>query len=97
MKILRKPQVNAVIILGVSVFYAFIFILTSHHAEFERMLNHPSTLSSSFWNIWSVFLKQGNLKYIGFSYIALALAIVVLSFIRKEGVKNLVSLKSESF
>lgn len=31
-----------------------------------------------------MLLKQGNLKYIGFSYIALALAIVVLSFIRKR-------------
>ena len=31
-----------------------------------------------------MLLKQGNLKYIGFFYIALALAIVVLSFIRKR-------------
>lgn len=84
MKILRKPQTNAVIISVISIFYALVFILTSRHLEFERILNHADTLNSAFWNEWSAFLKQGNMKYIGYAYIAIALAIVILSFIRKR-------------
>lgn len=84
MKILRKPQTNAVVISVVSIFYALVFIIISGHLEFERILNHAETLNSPFWNEWSVFLKQGNMKYIGYAYIALALAIVIISIVRKR-------------
>ncbi|MBQ2921893.1 MAG: hypothetical protein IJE60_02185 [Tyzzerella sp.] len=84
MRILRKPQTNAVIISVVSIFYALVFIISSGHLEFERILNHADTLNSTFWNGWSAFLKQGNMKYIGYAYIALALAIIVISFVRKK-------------
>ena len=84
MRILRKPQTNAVIISVVSIFYALVFIIISGHLEFERILNHAETLNSPFWNEWSVFLKQGNMKYIGYAYIALALAIVIISIVRKR-------------
>jgi len=84
MRILRKPQTNAVIISVVSIFYALVFIIISGHLEFERILNHAETLNSPFWNGWSIFLKQGNMKYIGYAYIALALAIVIISIVRKR-------------
>lgn len=84
MKILRKPQTNAVIISVVSIFYALVFILISGHLEFERILNHAETLNSPFWNGWSAFLKQGNVKYVGYAYIALTLVIVIISIIRKR-------------
>lgn len=84
MKIFRKPLVNAAITSIVSIFYAFIFILTSGHMEFERVLKHIDTLNSPLWNIWSAFLKQGNMKYIGYAYIVLAGVIAILSFIRKR-------------
>lgn len=84
MRIFRKPQVNAAIVSVVSAFYALVFILISGHREFERMLNHADTLNSTFWNGWSAFLKQGNMKYIGYAYVALALAIIVISFVRKK-------------
>ena len=84
MRIMRKPQVNAAIISIISIFYALVLILTSGHMEFERILNHANTLNSVFWNEWSAFLKQGNMKYIGYTYIVLAIAIVVLSFVRKQ-------------
>ena len=84
MKFFRKPLVNAVIISIISIFYAFIFDMTSGHIEFERILNHAVTLSSPFWNGWSDFLKQGNMKYIGYAYIAIAVIIVILSIIRKR-------------
>ena len=64
MKILRKPQINAVIVLVISMFYALVFILISGHIEFERIINHANTLNSIFWNGWSAFLKQGNMRYI---------------------------------
>ena len=84
MRIIRNPKVNAAIILIVTAFYSPIFILTSGHVEFERLLNHSGTLKSAFWNAWSAFLAQGGLKYVGYAYIALAAAIVVLSLIRKK-------------
>lgn len=84
MKCLRKPQINAVIISFISIFYAFIFTLIAGHLEFRRLLNHANTLNSTFWNGWSAFLRQGNIKYIGYAYIALTIAIVIISFIRKR-------------
>lgn len=84
MKLLRKPLINAAITSIVSIFYAFIFILTPGHMEFERILNHLDTLNSPFWNAWSAFLKQGNMKYVGYTYIVLAVIIVILSVIRKQ-------------
>ncbi len=80
MRFFRKPLINAAII---SILYALIFILVSGHMEFERILNHADTLNSSFWNTWSAFLQQGNMKYIGYAYIALTVVIVILSMIRK--------------
>lgn len=84
MKLLRKPIVNAAIILLVTAFYSLVFILTSGHMEFESILNHSNTLNNAFWNNWSVFLAQGNLKYIGYAYIVFALFIVILTTIKKR-------------
>lgn len=84
MRIFRKPQMNAVIVSAVSAFYAFVFILISGHLEFDRILNHGKTLNSAFWNGWSAFIKQGNLKYIGYAYLVLALAVVIVSLIQKR-------------
>lgn len=84
MKILRKPQINAVVIAAISLFYAAVFILISGHVEFERVLNHTNTLNHAFWNTWSTFLKQGNMKYIGYAYIAVTLGIAAVSFAGKQ-------------
>ncbi len=84
MKTLRKPLVNATIISVISIFYALVFIVTSGHIEFERILSHADTLSNTFWNGWSDFLRQGNMKYIGYAYIVISFAIVIISFIRKK-------------
>ena len=79
MKVLKKPYINAIVIAVVSVFYALLFILISGHVEFERLLNHTMTLNSTFWNGWTDFLKQGNLKYIGYMYLLLAFVIGIIS------------------
>ena len=84
MKIIRSPKINATIILIITAFYSLVFILTSGHVEFERVLNHASTLNSVFFFFWSDFLAQGNMKYIGYAYIIIAVAIVILSFTRKQ-------------
>ena len=57
MKLLQNPYINAAVITIISVFYAAIFIITSGHVEFLGMLDHGQTLSSAFWNGWTVFLK----------------------------------------
>jgi len=84
MRFLRKPQINAVIITLVSLFYGSVFILISGHIEFERILEHGETLNSTFWNGWSDFLRQGNMKFLGYAYILTALVIDVITFIRKK-------------
>ena len=84
MKIMRNPKVNAAMILIITALYSLVFIVTSGHIEFERMLNHASTLNNAFWNAWSAFLMRDSLKYIGYAYLVLAVAIVILSLIRKQ-------------
>lgn len=84
MNMMRKPQVNAFVIAIVSAFYSLVFIFTSGHMEFKRILNHSQTLNSPFWNAWSAFLKQGNMKYIGYVYIALTAVIAILSLFKKK-------------
>lgn len=84
MRIIRNPYINAAVTSVISLAYAAVFILTSGHIEFERILNHSQTLNRSFWNNWSIFLLQGNLKYIGYVYIAVAISIIILSIIRKK-------------
>lgn len=83
-KIIRNPGINALFILIITAIYSSVFILTSGHPEFERILKNTKTLSSAFWNAWSDFLIRGNMKYIGYAYLVLAVAIVILSFIRKH-------------
>ena len=84
MKIMKNPYINAAVTSIISLAYATVFILTSGHIEFERILNHSQTLNNAFWNNWSIFLLQGNLKYIGYAYIAAAIGIIILSIIRKK-------------
>lgn len=84
MKMIRSPRNNAAIILIITAFYSLVFISASGHIEFERVLNHTVTLNSAFWNTWSAFLARGNMKYIGYAYIILALAIAALSLARKQ-------------
>lgn len=84
MVIMKNPYINAAVTSIISLAYATVFILTSGHIEFERILNHSQTLNNAFWNNWSIFLLQGNLKYIGYAYIAAAIGIIILSIIRKK-------------
>lgn len=84
MKLMKNPYINAVVIAIISIFYAAVFIITSGHIEFHSILNHSQTLNSTFWNGWSAFLQQGNLKYVGYAYIVVAVCILVLSFVRKK-------------
>ena len=84
MKRIRNPYFNAAVISAISFLYGAVFILTSGHLEFERILDHGQTLSGAFWNGWSVFLRQGNLKYVGGGFIVAAICIVIVSFIRKK-------------
>ena len=84
MKILRNPKVNAAVVFIFTAVYAPVFMITSGHIEFERMVTHAATLNSAFWNAWSAFLMQGNLKYIGYAYLVLAAPIVILSLLRKQ-------------
>ena len=84
MRIMKNPYINAAVTSVISLAYVTVFILTSGHIEFERILNHSQALNSAFWNNWSIFLLHGNLKYIGYVYIAAAISILILSIIRKK-------------
>jgi len=84
MEIIRKPVVNAAVIALISAFYIAVFFVTSGHGEFARILDHAATLNSGFWNMWSDFLKQGHLKYVGYLYLLLAAAIVIPTLVNRR-------------
>ena len=84
MKILKNPKINALLISVISAFYALLFIFTSNHVEFIRLFLHSKTLNSDFWNTWSTFIQNGNMKYIGYVIIALTIAIIFLTVFRKQ-------------
>lgn len=84
MRILKSRYINATVVSVISLIYAVTFILTSNHLEFERMLNHRETLTNDFWNGWSTFVRQGNLKYIGYVYIIIIIFIAALSVRQKS-------------
>lgn len=84
MKLLKNPWVSATVTAAGSLVYGSIFILTSAHLEFERILAHGETLGSNFWNGWSAFLRQGNLKWIGYIYLAAAACTVLVALLRKR-------------
>lgn len=56
---------------------SFLFIFTSDHVEFLRLLSNANTLQSDFWNGWSSFIKAGNMKYIGYAIIIFTFIIIV--------------------
>lgn len=84
MKILKNPKINALFISVISAFCALLFIFTSNHVEFIRLFSHSKTLNSDFWNSWSTFIQNGNMKYIGYVIIALTIAIIFLTVFRKQ-------------
>ena len=84
MRILRNPYFNGAVTSVVSLAYAAIFLVTSGHMEFLRLLSHGQTLRSGFWNGWSAFLRQGNLKYVGYVYLAAAVCILLICVLRKR-------------
>ncbi len=84
MKVLKSPYTNALFIFIISFCYSFIFIFTSNHMEFISLFNHTKTLTSSFWNKISVFIFDGNMKYIGYSFSLITIFIIILIFIGKK-------------
>lgn len=84
MKVLKHPKVNALFITIISALYAFIFIFTSKHMEFDRIISHSNTLDSGFWNSWSYFAKNGNMKYIGYIIVILTATIILLTVFKRQ-------------
>ena len=83
MNFLKNPVVNAIFIGFMSAIYSFIFIFTSNHIEFLRLLSKGKTLQSDFWNGWSDFIRVGNMRYIGFAIIILTLIILLLMLFKR--------------
>lgn len=83
MRILKHPIINAVFVGLISAIYSFVFIFTSKHVEFSRMLSKSKTLQSYFWNEWSGFIRVGNMKYIAYIIIGLTLTILMLSITKR--------------
>jgi len=83
MNLLKHPVVNAVFIGLMSALYSFLFIFTSNHIEFQRLLSKSKTLQSEFWNWWSDFIRAGNMRYIGYAIIILTLIIILLILFKR--------------
>ncbi|KPU43298.1 hypothetical protein OXPF_27390 [Oxobacter pfennigii] len=84
MKLLKHSAANAIFIAFMSSIYAFLFIFTSDHIEFQRLLKKTNTLQSDFWNRWSDFIRAGNMKYIGYMIIILAIIIILLMISKRK-------------
>ena len=95
MKLLKYSIVNAAFIVVMSAVYSFLFIFTSNHIEFLRLLSHADTLQSAFWNWWSDFIRAGNMRYIGYIMIILTLAIMVLCLSSQR--RNMMNTQIASF
>ncbi|HSO56796.1 MAG TPA: hypothetical protein VLQ66_01050 [Paenisporosarcina sp.] len=83
MNLIKHSSFNLMFIVVMSFLYSFLFIFTSNHLEFTRLLSKNSTLSSSFWNNWSDFIRTGNMKYVGYFIIVLTIIILILAFIKR--------------
>lgn len=83
MNLIKHSKFNLIFLAVMSFLYSFLFIFTSNHLEFTRLLSNNRTLASSFWNSWSEFIQSGNMKYFGFLIIILTIIIHVLSFIKR--------------
>ncbi|KUO63130.1 MAG: hypothetical protein APF84_11440 [Gracilibacter sp. BRH_c7a] len=86
MKLLKHSIVNAAFIVIMSAIYSFLFIFTSNHIEFLRLLSKAETLQSDFWNGWSSFIKSGNMEYIGYAIIILT--VIILLFMGFKPIKK---------
>ncbi len=89
MKLLRKPILNVVVVFMISTFYGLVFHVTAMNPEFTGMLGYDpamgkGTLTSPFWNGWSVFLREGHHRFIGYVFLVLAVMIAILSVIRRR-------------
>lgn len=74
---------SGIFISFISAIYSFLFIFTSGHIEFLRLLPESKTLQSDFWNGWSDFIRAGNMKYIGYIIIVLTLTILLLMLFKR--------------
>ena len=85
-RLLSHPVTNAVGISIFSVFYALIFVMTSEHLEFQRLLYYSRDYrnNADFWNAWSGFLNAGHQKYIAYVLIAVTVLIVTLLLLRRR-------------
>lgn len=86
MNLVKHSSFNLMFLVVMSFLYSFLFIFTSNHLEFTRLLSKNSTLSSSFWNSWSDFIRTGNMKYVGYFIIVFTIIILILAFIKRAEV-----------
>lgn len=84
MKVKKSRGVTTLFVVLLSVFHAFIFIFTTNHPEFHRLLAEKNTLQG-FWNEYSAFVAAGNMKYIGYLLLFLSLVICGQYFKKEKG------------
>lgn len=83
--ILKNPGINAVCISMFTAFYGLIFIVTSKHVEFERLLYYSrATGTHTFWTDWSSFLASGYHVYIAYALIAVTILVVFMLLFRRR-------------
>lgn len=83
MKMFEHSVVNVLFLIFISVTYSFLFIFTSNHMEFTRLLPKTETLRAPFWNAWSTFIEAGNMKYIGYAILVLSILILFVTLFKK--------------
>ena len=86
MNLVKHSSFNLTFLVVMSFLYSFLFISTSNHLEFTRLLSKNTTLNSPFWNSWTDFIRAGNMKFVGYFIIILTIIILILAFIKRAEV-----------
>jgi len=86
MNLVKHSSFNLTFLVVMSFLYSFLFISTSNHLEFTRLLPKTTTLNSPFWNSWSNFIRAGNMKFVGYFIILLTIIILILAFNKRAEV-----------
>lgn len=81
---IKRPAVNAAFIVTLSAFYSMLFIFIAEHMEFQSLLRPKGTLQAPLLNMFTLFLMNGHLKYVGYVFLAVAAVIVVFSVLRRR-------------
>lgn len=81
---IKRPAQNAFFISVLSAFYAFLFIFTAEHEEFQSLVHSKDTLQAPYINAFTEFIMGGYMKYVGYLFLVIAAVILIITILRHK-------------